>query len=58
MLRNCSALKMSGDADDKLVLTDYEIGLLRDAYAKEPWLTKKQTRTTRKSTFCTAPMSR
>ena len=27
-------LKMSGDADDKLVLTDYEIGLLRDAYAK------------------------
>ena len=27
-------LKMSGDADDKLVLTEYEIGLLRDAYAK------------------------
>lgn len=27
-------LKMSGDADDKLVLTDYEIQRLKDAYAK------------------------
>ena len=27
-------LKMSGAEDDKLVLTDYEIGLLKEAYAK------------------------
>ena len=27
-------LKMSGSEDDKLVLTDYEIGLLKEAYAK------------------------
>lgn len=27
-------LKMSGAEDDKLVLTEYEIGLLKDAYAK------------------------